>query len=183
MRWIACASLACLCALSASVVAQEGNPVSAALRADLDRYGKNIVAAAQTMPPEKFGTKPTEKQMTFADLVRHVSGGNTMLCAWISGQAAPTLPDLPKSADKAALVDALRRSFSYCQSALAAVDDSKLGEEVPFFGGRQATRAAAMLDLTADWGDHYSLMATELRLAGLLPPTAQRPANAEKPIK
>ena len=40
--------------------------------------------------------------------------------------------------------------------------------------GRKVTRAAAMLGLTADWGDHYSLMATELRLAGQLPPTAQR---------
>ncbi len=34
--------------------------------------------------------------------------------------------------------------------------------------------AAAVLDLTADWGDHYSLIATEMRLAGVLPPTAQR---------
>jgi len=36
-----------------------------------------------------------------------------------------------------------------------------------------------MLDLAADWGDHYSLMATELRLAGLLPPTAQHAPKGE----
>ena len=170
--------VACLLAVP-GVIAAQPSPVSDALRADLERYGKNLVAAAETMPAEKLGTKPTDKQMSFSDLIRHVAGGNTMICGWIAGQAPPKVPELPPSADKAALVGALKESFAYCRSALAGVDDSKLGEEVPFFGGRKVTRAAAMLDLTADWGDHYSLMATELRLAGLLPPTAQRQAAGE----
>lgn len=177
MRFLPGVLIASLLAVS-GVIAAPADPVSDALRADLDRYGKNIVGAAETMPPDKFGTKPTEKQMSFADLVRHIATGNTMLCSWIAGQAAPRTTDLPASAEKTALVGALKRSFEYCRTALATLDDSKLGEEVPFFGGRKVTRAAAILELSADWGDHYSLMATELRLAGYLPPTAQRQANA-----
>ncbi len=180
MRLVPNVLIACLLAAGPAIAAS-GNPVSDALRADLERYGRNIVAAAETMPADKFTTKPTDKQMSFADLVRHISGGNSMICGWIAGQAPPKTGQLPASADKNALVAALKQSFDYCHTALAEVDDSKLGDEVPFFGGRKVTRAAAMLDLTADWGDHYSLMATELRLAGQLPPTAQHQAAA--PVK
>ncbi len=168
--------------LGSRLLAQQANPVSSALRSDLDRYEKNIVAAVQTMPADKFSTKPTAKQMSVAQLVHHVSMGDTMICSWIAGREAPKGKELSESAGKDALVAALKESFEYCRSSLANLDDSKLGEEVPFFGGRKVTRAAAILDLTADWGDHYSLMATELRVAGLLPPTAQRQGNAE-PIK
>ncbi len=164
----------------AVLAAPAPNAVSAALRADMDRYEKNLVAAAEIMPADKFATKPTEKQMSFAELVRHVATGNTMICSWIGGEAPPALPGLSASSGKDALVGALKQSFETCRAALRAVDDSKLGDEVPFFGGRKVTRAAAMLDLTADWGDHYSLMATELRLAGQLPPTARRQTNGDR---
>ena len=182
MKMFASAGFACLLAVSALLFAQETNPVTSAQRADMGRYEKNIVGAAETMPADRFSTRPTAKQMSFGELVNHVATGNTMLCAWISGQAAPGRTGLPEDAGKDVLLGALKQSFEYCRSALAAVDDSKLGEQVPFFGGRKVTRAAAMLDLAADWGDHYSLMATELRLAGQLPPTARRQANGE-PVK
>ena len=183
MKIAASLSVACLLA-AASLIAAQSNPVSAALRADMANYEKNLVGSAETMPADKFDTKPTEKQMSFAELVRHVATGNTMICAWVAGQATPKAGELSATAGKDALVAALKQSFTYCDRALAGLDDSKLADEVPFFGGRKVTRAAAILDLTADWGDHYSLMATELRLAGQLPPTARREANSGgKPIK
>jgi hypothetical protein len=179
MKMFVSASFACVLAASAVLAAQETNPVSSALRAAMERYEKNIVGAAEIMPAGKFSTRPTPQQMTFGELVRHVTAGNTMICSWIAGAQPPSASELPESAGKDALVGALRESFARCRSALSAADDSKLGEEVPFFGGRKVTRAAAMLDLAADWGDHYSLMATELRVAGLLPPTAQAKAGGK----
>ncbi len=166
----------CLLA-SAGVLAASSNPVSTALREDTERYAKNLVGAAERLPEDKYGTRPTAQQMTFAELVRHVTMTNNMLCSSIAGQPAPRTQELPAASGKRDLVSALTQSFAYCRSALAFVDDSQLGDEVPFFGGRKVTRAAAILDLTADWGDHYSLMATELRLAGVLPPTAKPAAS------
>ncbi len=178
MRVALALAIACLAAASI-VAAPEANPVSSAFRADMDRYEKNLVAGAEAMPPDRFATKPTAQQMTFGELVRHVAASNTSICSWIGGQAPPNGSQPSAASGKDALVDALKRSFAHCRTALASVDDSKLGEEVPFFGGRKVTRAAAMLDLTADWADHYSLMATELRLAGQLPPTARREGKGE----
>jgi hypothetical protein len=45
---------------------------------------------------------------------------------------------------------------------------------VPWFGGRQVTRAQAILATAQDWADHYSQLAIYLRLNGLLPPTAKQ---------
>jgi hypothetical protein len=62
----------------------------------------------------------------------------------------------------------------YCQAALNKVDDSKLGDSIELYGGKQATVAFALIALTDDWADHYSAAAMYLRLNGLLPPTAQK---------
>jgi len=48
-----------------------------------------------------------------------------------------------------------------------------MGDEVALWGGRKATRAAALIALTNDWADHYAMAAIYLRLNGLLPPTAK----------
>ena len=74
---------------------------------------------------------------------------------------------------KEKLVDALKKSFDYCAAQLPKLQDSQLGEEVLLFGSRKMTKGAAVLELSADWADHYSQMASYLRLNGLLPPTAK----------
>jgi hypothetical protein len=153
---------------------QAQNPVADALRAATGRAARNLGAAAETMPAEKFGFKPTDAQMTFGELVLHVAGTNARLCSWISGTPAPDLPPLAPTDPKDTLVARLGATFSYCTSALTALDDSKLADSVPFFGGRKVTRATAILALAADWADHYSQAAGYLRLNGLLPPTARR---------
>ena len=53
------------------------------------------------------------------------------------------------------------------------MDDSKLGDSVELFGGRQFPRAMGALGLASGWADHYAAAAMYLRLNGILPPTAQ----------
>ena len=69
--------------------------------------------------------------------------------------------------------DALR-TFAFCDQALGSLDDSKLGEQLPFFGGKTKTRASIMTLTVGDWADHYSQFANYMRLNGLTPPTAQK---------
>ncbi|HET7549854.1 MAG TPA: DinB family protein [Gemmatimonadaceae bacterium] len=154
--------------------AASSNPVSDALRTSLKRAEENLVAAAREMPAEKYSFSPTPAQMSFGKLVLHVAGANNFMCSTISGNEAPERSKLEPGDTKDKLVSALEQSFQYCNTALANLTDANLGEEVPFFGGRKISRASAVLGLAEDWGDHYSLAATELRLNGLLPPTAKR---------
>jgi uncharacterized damage-inducible protein DinB len=159
--------------VSAAMFAQEKNPVTFVVKQILPRQQKNLVAAVEEMPADKFSYKPTEQQMTFGHLVLHIIGSNNHLCSTIGGipEAKPSTP--LKESDKDQLVAALKASFEFCSTALDKIDDSKLGEEVELFGGRKGPMAFALIALTNDWADHYSSAAMYLRLNGMLPPTAQ----------
>lgn len=167
-------TLLAVCSLAATAAAQGASPVSDAFRATEQRHAKNLVAALEEMPAGKYGFKPTPAQMSVADIAGHLAEGNDYLCSAISGEAAPKRAELPKGASKEALMARLKETFQFCETALAKVNDSDLSAEVPFFGGRKVTRAQAMFVTAEDWADHYSQMATYLRLNGLLPPTAKR---------
>lgn len=159
---------------SAVAFGQAKNPVTDVVRQILPRRQKNLVAAAEQMPADKYSFKPTAQQMSFAHLVLHVSESNNFLCAKASDAEEPKLGNLKESDDKDKLVAALKASFDFCSSALAKLDDSKLGDPVELFGGQKATRAFALFALTNDWSDHYAAAAQYLRLNGMLPPTAQK---------
>ena len=168
-------TLCILLLLSATaVLAQDKNPVTSVAKEILPRQQKNLVAAVEEMPAGKFGYKPTEQQMTFGHLVLHIVESNNYLCSKIGDLPEVKAPvPLKESDGKDKLVTALKASFEFCSTALGKVDDSKLGDEIELFGGRNGSRAFALIALTNDWADHYSSAAIYLRLNGMLPPTAQ----------
>jgi hypothetical protein len=153
------------------------NPVTTTVKGQLTRYEKNMVAAADLMPAEKYGFKPTPEMNAFGHVVMHIAQSNYFLCSKISGVAAPDLK-LTDADGKDKLVAALKASFEFCSTALAGVDDSKLSDPLTLFGNRQTSRAGALITLSDDWYDHYGAQAVYLRLNGILPPTAQ-PAPAK----
>jgi len=148
------------------------NPVTDAVREIFARQQKNLTAAIDAMPADKFGYSPTPAQMSFGHLVLHVAMSNVELCSKAASMPPP--PMKPGSeTDKDRLQAALSRSFLFCESALNKVDDSKLGNTVEIFGGKQTSLAFALIALTNGWADHYSEAAMYLRLNGILPPTAE----------
>ncbi len=161
--------------MPACLAAQSIAPVATAFRNDAAGKQRNLVAAAEAMPAADYGFKPTPAQMTFGDVVLHVAQGNDYLCGAIGDMKAPARPPLTPTSGKDTLVARLKDTFTFCDNALAGLDDTRLGESVPFFGGSKISRAGAMTVTTGDWADHYSQMAIYLRLKGQLPPTAKKP--------
>lgn len=165
---------ACAVAFLPSFVAAQ-SPVATAFKENAAEMKKNLVAAAETMPADKFGFKPTPAQMSYGDIVVHLSQGNDFLCGTIGGVKAPTRSKVAAADGKDALVARLKETFQFCDQALANLDDSKLSEQLPMFGGKTMSRAAIETLTTGDWADHYSQAAIYLRLNGQLPPTAKKP--------
>jgi hypothetical protein len=167
--------LVAVCALPLAATARAQNPVSDGLRSIQARQGKNIVEAAEEMPADKYGFKPTPAQMSFGDVVAHlIREGNDYLCSAATGQKAPERAKIAGTDPKDKLVAGLKDSFQFCQTAFAQLKDAQLGDSTDFFGGHKVTRALAGLITAADWADHYSQMAIYLRLNQLLPPTAKK---------
>lgn len=173
MKKLVCVLMA---AFAVSAVAQD-NPVVDSVKQLLQRQSKNLTAAAEEMPADQYGFKPTDGQSTFGHIVMHITQSNNFLCNKLSGQAAP--PAAAKDTDaKDKLVAEMKASFDYCSTTVSALKDSDLGQEVTMYGGRKANKAAALISVTNDWADHYSQMASYLRAKGMLPPTAQHQAPA-----
>jgi hypothetical protein len=157
--------------------APSGNPVSDSARARLALDSKNLIAAAELLPVDKYAYQPTLAQMTFGALVAHIVQTNVALCSAASATPAPMSPaEIKKIAGtdgKDSLVAALKKSFDYCTEAFAKLQDSGLAEEASVFGQKTGmSRATALITMLVDWADHYSTAASYLRLNGLLPPTA-----------
>jgi DinB superfamily len=151
----------------------EANPISNQLRSDEAESAKNMVAAAEEMPADKYSFRPTPESMTFGHLMVHATMANYFFCSKLSGAAHPDVK-FSETDGKDKLVAALKASYDFCAENLAKVDDSNLGEMTPFFGGRTISRGGLMMTVSADYADHYSIAASYLRLNGLLPPTAKK---------
>jgi len=149
------------------------NPIATSLRTMFPGRQKNILAAIDAMPADKFSYKPTPDQMSFAHLVMHITESNNAECALLADTAAPKGDELKETDSKDKLLSAARASFEFCSSALANLDDSKMADPVTFFGHMQGPRAMAAFFLSGGWADHYGAAAMYLRLNGILPPTAQ----------
>ncbi|HET7602187.1 MAG TPA: hypothetical protein VFK36_04160, partial [Gemmatimonadales bacterium] len=62
------------------LTAQSSNPVADAFRHNAGQAGKNLVAALETMPADKFGYKPTPAQMSVGQIANHLAEGNDYFC-------------------------------------------------------------------------------------------------------
>jgi len=147
------------------------NPVVWSAHEIYARQSRLLVAAAEQMPEEKYGYKPTPEQLTFGRIISHVAQSNGSLCALLSDTKAPAALTVSETPPKAALVAALKASFDYCGPVIDGLQDAKLGDAINYHGAR-VPRARALIELTDDLEDHYSQMAGYLRLGGMLPPSA-----------
>jgi hypothetical protein len=160
--------------MAAAAPAPSTSPVSDALRAWEQRSARNLIAAAEAMPADKYNYRPTPAQMSFAQIQVHLANeGNDVLCGKTAGVEPPKRTAVDTTTSKEQLVARLRETFQFCEQAFAKMDDSKLAESVAMFG-MNLSRATAVLITVGDWADHYSQEANYLRLNGILPPTAQR---------
>jgi hypothetical protein len=172
--------LACTpCAALAQQTAASSSPVATAFVNNMKNEGKNLVAAAEEMPADKYSFRPTPAQMSFGQIVLHLAEGNDTFCSNLVGSPMPTRSAMDTTASKAKMVARLRETFDYCNTQMAKLNDSALGEVIPLYGKRKAPRATVMIVATGDWSDHYSQSAIYLRLNGLLPPTARRAPAAQ----
>jgi len=157
-------------AFSSAVAAQSKSPASDALREMLGVGEKNMVAAFEEMPADKYGYKPTAQQMTFGHLAKHISELNNFFCARAGDVPQPKTEQLKGTEGKEKLVAAVKASFEFCHTALAKADDSKMGESITWFDDRPRSRVWAFLGLASSWADHGAMAAMYLRLNGLVPP-------------
>jgi len=163
---------------AAALAAQPKNAVAEGIAMEAHNHSKNMIAAAEAMPADKYTFKASEQQATFGDLIAHSASANNTLCSAAAGEKAPETA-IKGNGAKPALVDQLKASFAYCDRAFEKVDASKLADEVQIYG-RTMTKAWVLFHMALDWGDHYSQAATMLRQNGIVPPSVQQRSSGRQ---
>lgn len=174
MRKLILLVMICLAAPLVVSAQETANPVVSSAREIYARQSKYIAAAAEQMPADKYNYHPTPDQWTFGKIISHVAQSDFAVCAMLSGAPAPEVPKVTETDPKDTLVTAVKASFEFCDKALASLQDSQLGDTITYFRGAQKPRARALVELTDDLEDHYSQMASYLRLNGMTPPSAKK---------
>jgi uncharacterized damage-inducible protein DinB len=168
------------------------NPITTSFRGRILAQHRNLAQAFDSIPEQLFSYKPTPAQQSIGYVAQHLVNDNYFFCnnfgAMKGTRAAEdtTTPDSVKATwPKARLVAQLRESFTFCENALAQLDDAKLADQITItFRGqsRPGTRAAMVLGHALDLTDHYSQIANYMRLNNMLPPTARpRPPAPPRP--
>ena len=174
--------------LPVSLLAQQpsstppANPITTSFRGRIQALHRNLAQAFDSIPEAKFSYKPTPAQQTIGYIAQHLASDNTFFCNQFGDMKAPLAAEDTTTADsvkagwpKEKLVTKLKASITFCQSALAQLDDAKLADQVTItFRGqsRQVIRSGMVLGHALDMADHYSQIANYMRLNGMLPPTA-----------
>src|SRR5438046_5759341 len=108
------------------------------------RQTKNIVDAAEEMPADKYGYKPTPAQMTYGDVVAHlIKEGNNYLCSAASGMKQPDADKFTGADPKDKLVAGLKASFKFCETALGQIRDAQLADSMDRLCGGKVTQTLA----------------------------------------
>ncbi|MBB5340431.1 DinB family protein [Tunturiibacter gelidoferens] len=134
----------------------------------------NILKAADKMPEGNYQFKPTPEVRTYARVVNHVTEAQLRTCGAVNRTAASDLAKVPaETADKAAIVEALKASFAECDKAFAAVTDANLGDMFEVFNAKRS-RIGIMWGTVSHDNEQYATLALYLRLKGLVPPSSEK---------
>lgn len=135
---------------------------------------RNLVEAAEKMPEEHYGFKPTADIRPFSQVVTHAALSRFGSCAWLAGQKNPhegEKDDRPRS--KAEIVALLKEGGAFCSEALKGLtDEAALGYVK--VGPNEVARGLMIAGENAHANEIYGTMAVYLRLKGIVPPSTER---------
>ena len=168
-----------------NVAALDAQQEKRALQALWTIAEKQIVAAVDAMPADKFGFAPTDGEFkgvrTFGQMVKHLSATNHILAAAALGEEPPTDagdevgPQAVRT--KAEMLDYLNSSFAHLSNAIEAIGQTNVPVNTspisPLKKG-DVTRSGLVVESLMHAADHYGQIVEYLRMNGIVPP-ASRP--------
>ncbi len=141
---------------------------------------RNLAEAADAMPAEDYGFKPTPDVRSFAQLVGHVINANFFFCSQAKSAAMPMTTNFERVADKAALIKGLTDALASCDTVYESTSDADFTQAVtlngfPGMNPKTATSRGAVLTFnTTHNNEHYGNIVVYLRLKGKVPPSTAR---------
>jgi len=128
----------------------------------------DLLKAAERMPAEDYGFKPTPDVRSFGQLIAHIADAQMSFCSGAKGK--PIRLSAASKTSKADLVAALQASFTECDSAFDATTDATATQMIKT-GDSEHSKFWALLYATLHDNEEYGYLAVYLRLKELIPPS------------
>jgi uncharacterized damage-inducible protein DinB len=185
--WVVLVASALVFSLTAPAAWAQAGAAPAGYKAEILRSiedaEKKLTALAEKFPAEKYSWH-AEGARTTGQVFTHVAAGNYTFATFL-GVARPegmTRESLAKITDKAAIVEALKKSYAHVNAAVQNAGD--LDKPVKIFG-RDGTIREAMLIIATHSHEHLGQAIAYARVNGIAPPwsgeqakpPAAKPAN------
>jgi uncharacterized damage-inducible protein DinB len=149
---------------------------------ELDAYladaQEKLVSLEDAIPQATFTWRPAPGVRSVAEVFMHVAYANYRITGMATGKEPPASAGFEsdrgkwdtKTTDKAQIKKILEASFTHMRDAVKSVPDAELEKKVPFFGGKEVTRRAAMLQLLAHANEHLGQSIAYARSNKITPP-------------
>ena len=175
MKRLALRSAAIVFCMGALGSGRADPPGAAGIRGELSKefaeVEKKLVDLAAALPPEKYSWRPADGVRSVSEVYAHVAAANYYVPGFLGVQPPPGFdPRMEKTvADKAKVVQALKKSFENVRRALDPLSDSDLERKVMLFG-REVTLRSAYLMLLNHAHEHMGQSIAYARMNGVTPP-------------
>lgn len=165
-------------AMTCDVALAQRQPARQALDDWISTAEKELVAAADAMPEEKYAFAPTSGEFTgvrtFAEQVKHLAANNYGMSARIEGRT-PSSDQLDETGPvsvrtKAQIIEYLKGSFAALHKATAALDDASA---MTIVKGQKHNPIWFVVDAVAHSFNHYGQIVEYLRMNGIVPPASR----------
>src|SRR6516165_6700729 len=156
------------------------NPLSAWNKIAYARVKDILLKSAEKMPEENYSFKPVDTVRSYGQIVGHVADAQYLFCSIALGEKNPA-PDIEHTkTSKADLIAALNAAFAYCDKAYDTMTDTSAVQIIKLFGS-DAPRLSALTVNNMHNLEHYGNLATYMRIKGIVPPSSEKPPQAQQP--
>lgn len=170
-----------LLGLSASAQ-PNANPAREALEKRVDGMEKQLLAAAEAMPPDRYTFVPTAGTFrgvrSFSKQLKHAAAVHYIVGAAILNEPPPADaadergPDAART--KAEVIQYVKDSCAYLRKAVATINAQNLLEPLKTpFGSGMETRLGLVMSAMIHSSNHYGQIVEYLRMNNIVPPASE----------
>ena len=166
-------AIAALALLAGSAGAQNSDHVMESSRQMYEAGKQFVMGAAEQSPEEDYAYRATESVRTLGQILGHLADVHFVTCSIALGEENPNAESVEQAnPGKPEMIQALRRSYEYCDRAYAQPSQA-LSAPAELFGQPTSRFHALNLNVTHDF-EHYGNLVTYVRMRGRVPPSSQR---------
>jgi hypothetical protein len=172
LAWLAARSAAA--APQPSTKASQTFTLSGEMLRGHENVQRDLAAAAEKMPEEHYGFRPTPDIKPFGQLVAHAALAQFRTCAMLTDERSPWADEKEDTArTKVETIALLKASNEYCDPLVRGLTETTV-TELANTGPNQVAKGLLPASLIAHGMEMYGTMAVYLRLKGIVPPSTER---------